>query len=163
MRRERGFGAVAAIVVLVILGGLSAAIVSIGTTQQTTSAQDILSTRAWQAAKAGNDYGLYAVLQSAGSWSPNKPSDPCLAGTTLGQGVDASTTLDLTSDTGFHVTVTATCWRYSEGETTPGVARHVRLYRIKAVACPAASCPASGAAVASPGYIERSRVVIATD
>lgn len=147
MMHQRGFGAIAAIVVLVILAALAGAIVSISTTQQITSAQDVMSAKAWQAARAGNEWGLYQALK--GSWTS------CTTGT--------NQPLDLTADTGFHVNVTCDSWLYNEGESTPGTPQTVRVYRIKAVACSATPCPASGALVAGVGYIERTRVVLATD
>jgi MSHA biogenesis protein MshP len=146
MIRQRGFGAIAAIVVLVILAVLSAAMVSFSSVQQIGSAQDVMSAKAWQAARAGNEWGLYQALK--GTWSS------CSG---------ASQSLDLTADTGFHVTVSCDSWLYSEGESAPGVAHTVRVYRIKSVACPAATCPATDITVAGPGYVERTRVVLATD
>jgi MSHA biogenesis protein MshP len=143
MIRQRGFGAIAAIVVLVILAVLAAAIISFSSTQQLTSAQDVLSARAWLAARAGNEWGLYKALRDA-SCAP-------------------STTLDLRADTGFSVTVACDSWSYNEGETVPGTPNVLRVYRITAVACPAAACPASDASVAATGYVERTRVVLATD
>lgn len=149
MTRQHGFGAIAAIVILVILALLAGAIVSVGTTQHATSAQDVLSARAWQAARAGNEWGLYRALSTA------TPADPWK---TCG---GVSETLDLTTDTGFHVTVTCHSWSYNEGESAPGVAQPIRIYRIRAVACPAASCPASDVSVAGIGYVERTRIVMA--
>lgn len=146
MSRQRGFGAIAAIVVLVILAVLGAAIVSIGTTQQMTSAQDVLSARAWQAARAGNEWGLYQALK--GTWTN------CSG---------ATQALDLTADTGFHVTITCDSWGYNEGESVPGMPQTVRMFRIKAISCPAAACPLTDANVAGAGYIERTRVVLATN
>lgn len=148
---QRGFGAIVAIVILVILAVLAAAIVSLGTTQQMTSAQDVMSAKAWQAARAGNEWGLFKAL------STTTPADTWKTCSNLSQ------TLDLTSDTGFYVTVSCDSWPYNEGESVPGTAQTVRMYRIKAVACPATTCPASDASVAGAGYIERTRVVIATD
>ncbi len=62
MTRQSGFGAIAAIMILVMLAALAAALTRLGSTQQLTSAQDTLSARAWQAAKAGNEWGLYQAL-----------------------------------------------------------------------------------------------------
>lgn len=149
MNRQAGFGAIAAIVVLVILAVLAAAIVSIGTTQQITSAQDVMSTKAWQAARAGNEWGLYRALK--GTWA-----SACDA-------AQQTDTLDLTADTGFHVTVFCDSWQYNEGESVPGTPQTIRIYRIRAVACSASTCPATDASVAGAGYIERTRVVLATD
>jgi MSHA biogenesis protein MshP len=151
MTRQKGFGAIAAIVVLVILAALSAAIVSIGTAQQIGSAQDFLSTRAWQAARGGTEWGLYKALSST------TPADPWKTCSGLSQ------TIDLMADTGFRVTVFCDSWLYNEGETVPGTAQTTRVYRIKAVACPAAACPDASAAVAGLGYVERTRVILATN
>jgi MSHA biogenesis protein MshP len=164
MKRQRGFGAIAAIVVIVILAGLSAAVVMVGTTQQSTFTQDLLAARAWQAARTGTDWGLFQALQPSGIWSVGAASDLCPAGgSALGNGKDRTTTLDLTATTGFYVTVTGRCWRYNEGLQPSGAVQTVSVYNITAVACPVNGCPATGAAVASPGYIERSRSVVATN
>jgi MSHA biogenesis protein MshP len=144
MNHQRGFGAIAAIVVLVILAAMAAALVSIGTSQQITSAQDVMSARAWQVARSGNEWGLFQALK--GTWISCN---------------GASQTLDLSADTGFHVTVSCDSWLYNEGESVPGTAQTVRLFRITAVACTVAQCP--GADASSPGYIERTRVVISTN
>jgi MSHA biogenesis protein MshP len=164
MKRQQGFGAIAAIVILVILAALAAAIVSLGTTQQMTSAQDVMSARAWQAARAGNEWGLYQALRVTGAWYEGAASDPCPAGGALGEGTAVSQTLNLTSatDTGFYVTVTGSCWRYNEGESAPNTHQSVQIYRIKAIACPAASCTGTNDG-SSPGYVERTRVVLATN
>jgi MSHA biogenesis protein MshP len=161
MSGQRGFGAVAAIAVLVILAALSAAIISVGTSQQMASAQDILSARAWQAARAGNEWGLYRALQAGQPWA-GAACDANADGTLNTQ----TAPLDLTADTGFQVTVSCDSWLYSEGEELVGgtpQAKTVRIYRITAVACPAASCPATDATVAGAGYVERTRTVLATN
>lgn len=151
MRFERGFGAIAAVVVLVILAALAAAIVSVGTVQQTTSALDLMSARAWQAARAGNEWGLYRALSTA---TPADAWKTCSG---------ASATLDLSTDTGLRVTVSCDSWLYNEGETVPGTARTVRVFRIVSVACPvAAGCTGTNDARAQ-FYVERVRSVIATN
>lgn len=139
---------VMAIVVLVILAALGAAIVKIGSTQQLTSAQDIASARAWQTARAGTEWGLFQALQPTGAWN-------ACAG--------ASQTLDLTGSTGFRVTVTCNSDVYNEGETAPGVANSVRIYRILAVACNSSAVCPDNARATTLGYVERVRQVVATD
>lgn len=138
---QRGFGAIVAIIILVILATISAALVRLGTTQQATSTQDILSARAWQTARAGNEWGLYRVLGPAGSCAP-------------------LTTLDLRATTGFSVTVSCSARTFNEGETTPGVPQVTTTYSIEAVACNSTACP-DAALAATPGYVERKRVVMA--
>jgi MSHA biogenesis protein MshP len=150
MKRESGFGAIAAIMILVILAGLAAAIVSLGTTQQASSALDVMSARAWQAARAGNDYGLFRAL------STTTPLDAWKTCATAGD----STTLDLTADTGFFVTVTCRSWLYREGQNPDLTPQSVRIFRITSIACPVTPCTettdGSGAF-----YVERSRSVLA--
>lgn len=151
MNKQAGFGAIGALAILVILAGFSAAIVAVGSTQQLTLAQDILSARAWQAARAGSEWGIYRALKGL-DWGTS--GSLCDTG-------NRTNTLDLKSESGgFSVTVSCESWIYDEGETAPGTIRQVRIYRIKAIACPATSCPANDATVAGPGYVERSRVAL---
>lgn len=151
MKCQRGFGAIAAIVVLVILALLAAAIVSLGSTQQLTSAQDVMSARAWQAARAGNEWGLFQALKNQDWLGANTSCDSAAR----------TATLNLQTDTGFNVTVSCDSWLYNEGESSPGVAQAIRIYRIRAVSCPSSTCPAADASVADIGYIERTRIVTA--
>lgn len=154
MTFQRGFGAIAAIVVLVILAVLAGAIMAISTTQQTSAAQDVLSARAWQTARAGNEWGLFQALRKDGIWTDDPACDDLTT--------PHKQKLDLSKPTGFWVTVTCESWLYNEGEEVPGTPQKVRVYRITAVACPAADCPVNDANVAGAGYIERTRVVVAT-
>jgi MSHA biogenesis protein MshP len=64
---QGGFGVIAAIVILVILAGLSAFIVSLTTTQNLTLAMDAQGARAYQAARAGVEIGLARWLGSVPS------------------------------------------------------------------------------------------------
>jgi MSHA biogenesis protein MshP len=142
---ERGFGAIMAIVVLVLLATLAAAVLRFGSVAQATNAQSVLSARASQSARAGTEWGLYQALK--GSWTG------CSG---------ASQTLDLTGSTGFHVTVTCDSRSFKEGESAPGTPRVVRIYTIDAVACSSASCPDNSGATA-PNYIEQRQQIQASD
>jgi len=138
---RRGFGSVAILVVLVMLAALAAAIVRLSATAQSSSALDTLSTRAEQAARAGTEWGLYQAFK--GSWT-------ACAG--------ASQTLDLRADMGMVVTVSCTSNTYNEGESSPGVAKVLRVYTIDATACNSTSCP-DNARATQKGYVERRRQV----
>jgi len=59
LRRERGVGIVTAIFLLVVLSGLAAAMVSLYTTQQASSNLDLAGARAYQAARAGAEWGMW--------------------------------------------------------------------------------------------------------
>lgn len=142
MRRDQhGLGAIAAIMILVILASLSAAIISFSTGQHMASAQDVLAARAWQVASAGTEGGLFRALRAA----------TC----------DTETWVSA-ADPAFRVTVVCTPGIYNDGETVPGTARELHRFHIVATACngAAATCP-DNAMVASPGYIERQSVAVA--
>jgi MSHA biogenesis protein MshP len=138
-RRQTGLGIIAAIMILVILGGLSAAIVSLSTGQHMSSAQDVLSAQAWQVALAGSRGGTDQAMTAGacgGTWaSPDYPA--------------------------FNVTVLCASTDYNDGETTPGTARVLRVFTITATACngTVGSCP-DDAASAGVGYVERQRVAV---
>ena len=117
-----------------------------GAVAQTISAQAVLAARALQAARAGTEWGLYQAFK--GSWT-----------TCAG----ASQTLDLSTDTGFRVTVSCTSSVFNEGETSPGVPRTVRLFTIDAVACNSATTCPDNTRATTQGYVERHRQVHAAD
>ncbi|MDR0528623.1 MAG: hypothetical protein LBG69_03305 [Zoogloeaceae bacterium] len=141
----RGLGAIMALVILVILSLLAAALTRFSSTQQLTSAQDILSSHAWNAARSGSEWALYVVIEEsaanreAGCASVNNTT-PNLAGFI---------------DSRFSVRVKCEVEQYTEG------ARPISVFTITTIACNAASCP-NDAASASAGYVERVRTVIAT-
>ncbi|GAB3544530.1 hypothetical protein GCM10027343_19810 [Noviherbaspirillum agri] len=59
---QRGVSIVAAIFLLLLLAGLAALMATLSTTQHATSAQDVLGSRAYQAARAGIEWGVYRAL-----------------------------------------------------------------------------------------------------
>ena len=134
-----------AIVVLVILAALAAAMLRFGTVQQLTSAQDLLSARAWAVAGTGTEWGLHRAMK--GAWC---------------DGAAVNQTLDLTATTGFRVRVACSSRQYNEGESAPGVAATVRVYTIDAVACNSPTACPDDAMATSPGYVERRRQVVAS-
>ncbi|MCX7168754.1 MAG: agglutinin biogenesis protein MshP [Proteobacteria bacterium] len=64
--RQNGFTIVSAIFILVVLAVLGAFMVTISTNQQIGSALDVQGSRAYQAARAGIEWGVYQVQSSAG-------------------------------------------------------------------------------------------------
>jgi MSHA biogenesis protein MshP len=71
---QRGFGVISAIFLLVVLSALGAAMVRLSAVQHTGSALDVQGTRAYQAARAGIEWGLYQAL--IGNPSPSCPAAP---------------------------------------------------------------------------------------
>jgi hypothetical protein len=109
--RQGGLSLVTAIFLVVVLSGLAGAIVNIFISQQTSSSQDVLGVRAYQAARTGIEWGLYKQLRQ----------DSCIAAPTA-VAMPAGTTLS-------NFTVIVTCTRMVDagpnGATRTGVATTV--------------------------------------
>jgi len=124
---QRGIAIVSAIFILLVLALLGAFVVNISSTQQITSTLDVQSSRAYQAARTGIEWGLYQVNFVATSASE-------LAGTACPA---SPTTLPIpataVSMTGMSVTVT--CVPTTDPSGAPPV------YKIVATACNQGPCP----------------------
>lgn len=64
LRRGAGAGLVTAVFLIVVLAGLAVAMVSIFTAQQASASLDLQGARAYQAARAGIEWGLYQQLRN---------------------------------------------------------------------------------------------------
>lgn len=140
-RRQRGFLIIAAVFLLVVLAGLVAYLTTVSTTSQAASAADQNSAKAYQAARAGAEWGAYQLLRAAGPFKTG-----CDGGT-------ATATYPLTfasTLSGFTATVTCTRVTVTEGAVS------VKAYRLVSNACNLPSggaCP--NAATTSGTYVER--------
>ena len=124
-KRAAGFSLVAAIFLLTILAALGAFIVTVSTTQQVSSALDVQGVRAYQAARAGIQWGAYQQLRN---------------------GSCASSSFGFTAPTLAAFTVTVQCTAYADGNGGPMV------HQITSTACNQPACPN---AVPGTGYVER--------
>ena len=109
-RSQRGFAIVSAIFLLVVLSALGAFMVTFSTVQHTSSAQDVQGTRAYQAARAGIEWGAYQILRNTS----------CAASTSL--------TPPAASLTGFGVKVQCVPTAYTE------VANTITVYQLTSTA-----------------------------
>jgi MSHA biogenesis protein MshP len=147
----RGFAIVSAIFILVVLAALGAFILNISSNQQIGSALDVQGVRAYQAARAGLEWGVYKVQSTAAynfghtSTDPNTRACPATP-------VSFSPTAPTLST--FTVTVTCTTTTDPSGGPT--------IYTIQSIACTPANatgngCPNINATATAPGpfYIER--------
>ena len=142
LARMRGFSLVTGIFLLVVLSALGAFMVIFTGLQQNTVQNDVLGVRAYYAARAGINWGMYRALDPDDTIAPGAAAfAPCPAGTinTLGGSLAP-----------FTVVVTCTITPATEAN------RAIRIYQITATACNQATCPAPSPAT---GYIERSVVV----
>ena len=140
LRRSAGVGLVTAIFLLVVLAGLAVAMVSISSAQHAASALDVQGARAYQAARAGIEWGLFQNLRN----------QSCLPITSFA--LPAAGTLN-----GFVVTVTCDTIAAPAGAPAgTALVRHV----LTATACNLQ--PANGACPNpsnSPDYVERQMMV----
>ena len=81
--RQGGFGLVTAIFILVILATLGGAMVTFSSTQHTTIAMDIQSARAYQASRAGIEWGAFQAMQVPGFTCAGSPFTLTFTGTNL--------------------------------------------------------------------------------
>lgn len=146
--RARGFSIVTAIFLIVVLAALGVFIVSVTGLQQSTQTLDVLGVRAYQAARAGIEWGAHQVLDPNNTIdaapgqcaTPDMPACPGVAGPGALAG----------SLSVFTVTVTCTRTTAMEGN------RSVWTYELVSTACnqpSAGSCPNTGTPAA--GYVER--------
>lgn len=124
--RQRGFSIIAAIFILVVLAGLGGFIVSTTVTQSLSAGMDVQGMRAYQAARAGAEFGLARWLGTSPSLVAN-----C-------NGVAMPVTLPAGDLSGFTVTMTPTL--------STGGGKNF---------CTIVSTATTGAPLGSPGRVER--------
>jgi MSHA biogenesis protein MshP len=139
LHKSSGVALVTAIFLLVVLAGLAVAIVSLTTTQQTTSTQDEQGARAYLAAKAGLEWALFRQLQTGDLNCPRTATFAMPRNTTLSA-----------------FTVTVSCGAPSTGfGVASGEDPTAKRITITSVACNGpvgAACPAASN---SPDYVQR--------
>lgn len=70
-RKQRGFALVSAIFILVVLAALGGYVVTVSTTQNASQGLDIQGSRAYQAARAGIEWGTYQILRNGANCPAN--------------------------------------------------------------------------------------------
>lgn len=128
---QRGFAAVVALFLVVVLAALGGFMLTFSNTQQLTSAQDVQGSRSYWAARAGLEWGIGLIIPQSAAAAACPASPTRLAG----NGVDIQGT--------FTVEVTCTLRIFNEA----GVDR--KIFSLTSIANNAAP-------VGSVGFIERS-------
>ena len=128
--RSAGFALMAALFIIVTLAAIGTYLLTISTGQVAAASQDEQAARAYQAARAGIDWGAYRILISS-------PSSCASQSIQLHQGLE-----------GFWVEVD--CSQLGVTESEGG--NNVDVYLITATGCNRAAC---GAANTDPTYVER--------
>jgi MSHA biogenesis protein MshP len=136
-RGDRGFALMLAVFLIVTLAAIGMYLVTVSTGQSQAVSQDVQGVRAYQAARAGLEWGTYRRLINAS----------CAASTPL---PFANAGLS-----GFCAVVTCSEVTPVGGEAEGGATVHV--YRITSTGCNATPCDATACPAAAPGptYAER--------
>ncbi len=137
-RDQRGFALASAIFIIVVLAALALAITLLTTQTETGHARDISGSRAYQAARAGIDWGAYQVLDpsnaTATSGTAPLPNCPGAVGNTCPTAAaPTSSTLpagplgsSVLAD--YAVTLQCSCADFVEG------GRNLRVFQLKSTA-----------------------------
>jgi len=133
---QRGFSLVSAIFLLVVIAALGTFAVTLSTTQQQSSALDVMGARAYQAARAGIEWGAYQALPQSGAAF----ATACRPGPTSQVIAPLPNTL-----AGFSVNVQCASTAHSEASAT------VTIYQLTSTA--------TQGTPATPGYVERQMTV----
>ncbi len=129
---QRGFSLVSAIFLLVVIAALGTFAVTLFTTQQQSQALDVLGARAYQAARAGVEWGAYQVIR-------NPAGMACSAG-----GASNPVAMPTAPSTLSIFTVDVSCWSYAP---VSEAANTVTMYRLQSTA--------KQGTVATQNYVER--------
>lgn len=149
----RGFAIITAIFLLVILAAIGVAMVTLSTTQQTTSAIDVMGARAYQAARAGIEWALYQRLNPQ---VPPPYASPTYCSSSSAAGLAGKTyTFPMPSGTSLSpFTVTVKCTAYANAPVP--AANQIVVRVITATACTQPSvttgCPGTPSGT---DYVER--------
>jgi len=128
--RQGGVGLAAAVFLLLVIGGLIVFLLKVSGLQHSSAAVDVQGARAYQAARAGIEWGVYRALRDAS----------CVASTSFALDADLSD---------FTVTVECTATPYTELNASVK-----NVYALRATACNQPSggdCPGT----VSTFYVER--------
>jgi MSHA biogenesis protein MshP len=147
IRTQLGFSIVTAVFLVVVLALLGVFIVSVTGLQRSSQALDVQGVRAYQAARAGIEWGAFQVLD------PNNTLNP-LPGTCAPLEMPecpATTQLSSLAGSLSPFTVTVQC---AMTETTEGN-RAVRIFEVVATACNQPSGGSCLGTAPAAGYVER--------
>jgi MSHA biogenesis protein MshP len=132
LQRTRGFALILALFLIVTLAAIGAYMLTVSNVQVETGVMDEQGARAYQAARAGIEWGAYQVLQNpAGAFATTN----CVAGT--GGAVQDIALPNLSPDPATPFRAQVKCQLFGP-ETEAGTP--VRTYRITSTGCNQADC-----------------------
>ncbi len=135
--KQQGFSLVSAIFLLVVIAALGIFATTLSTSQHQASAMDLMGSRAYQAARAGIEWGTFQITQSATAGTAFITA--CQSGSSIPQPTMPSGT----QLSGFNVSLACNASSHTEGSIS------LWVYQITSTAT------LSGTSVGSLGYVER--------
>lgn len=135
---QRGFSLVSAIFLLVVIATLGTFAVTLSTTQHQSAALDVMGARAYQAARAGIEWGAYQVISN-----PTAGIIVCPVG-----GASNPVAMPAAPSTLAIFSVDVSCWSYAP---VSEAANTVTMYQLISTA--------TQGTVAAPDYVERQMTV----
>ncbi len=104
---QQGFSLISAIFLLVVIAALGTFAVTLSTTQQQSAALDVMGARAYQAARAGMEWGAYQLLRGGTTCANTNATLPAnaLPNTLSGFTVTVACTTSLHTDAGVPINV----------------------------------------------------------
>jgi MSHA biogenesis protein MshP len=142
LQRARGFALILALFLIVSLAAVGAYMITVSNVQVETGAMDEQGALAYQAARAGVEWGAHQILQNPGG---TFTTTTCVVGPVFPVQDIALPNLSVVPANLFRARVQCQVF----GPETEG-ATAVNVYRITATGCNAAGCAAGG-----PTYVER--------
>ena len=107
--KQRGFSLVSAIFLLVVIAALGAFAVTVSNSQHQSDAMDVMGKRAYQAARAGVEWGIYEIItnHACPTSSTITLTDPYLSSFTVSVNCTSVSAVDQTPVTIYTFTSTA--------------------------------------------------------
>lgn len=120
---QRGFAIISALFILIVLALLGAFVVNMSGAQHIGSAQDLLGSRAYQAARAGIEWGAYQQQRVGSCVAATNLAMPATASTLAG--ISVTVTCDINAGV---VRITSTACNQPTGLVCPNTVNPTELY-----------------------------------
>lgn len=130
-KRQRGVSVITAVFLLLLFAGLAALMANVISTTHTTSAQDVLGAKAYQAARAGIEWGLYKVMENPDTTTAVAATATCPTAVTLPN--CPTSAFPVASLEGFSVNYQCEAYDGTSGPYQEGC-RRIRIFRLTATA-----------------------------
>lgn len=131
VRRQGGVSLITAIFILLLFAALAALMANVVSTAHVTSAEDVLGSRAYQAARAGVEWGLYKIFEAPDAVDTIPASGDCTSPVNLPK--CPTSAFPVADINGFAVAFNCVPFQDAAGPYQEGC-RRIRIFRLTATA-----------------------------